>query len=436
MNVSVDTSRKELALGENSPVNGRDVFCLCCRRFSILSALIIVIFYAQSVNALESGDSSEPSHSHFGMMTNDYASDSTKMFYSSLISSLFSQVNRVCKMDLDFTGCRVFNCGHIIDDDTVPVIVCKDGAGVVDHIGFCFLPDSVRLINRSVVQFIERVMLDLMMSRDVGTTLKTVRESGLLIQFDNEPLSQSLMQNRKTTLSMIKGTNGIVLDKVDKKYYMTIDCPDSHQFSFSFPADCKLISGMDKREQEMRLAYQLKNHSVQYCDIPVSSADTNRLQLLDDSTSEECIYVIKGDEFSIPEINNDLFFIENDSIYSLVHDTAMIAMTFSNALLASSDKHFTYDVKHRMYGFMVQNYTIDSRDFDSYFAQDYERYFGIETLEPQNMSGTLILYNRKEEYIHLIHVTTTQNGIINEGRMTMELYSNIPQHNIKSLFSK
>ena len=89
-----------------------------------------------------------------------------------------------------------------------------------------------------------------------------------------------------------------------------------------------------------------------------------------------------------------------------------------------------------MYGFVVQDYTIDSRDFNDYFSNGYERYFGIETLEPENLSGTMILYNRDEEFIHLAYVTTTLDDLMNGGKMNMELYSNIPQHNIKTLYGK
>ena len=155
------------------------------------------------------------------------------------------------------------------------------------------------------------------------------------------------------------------------------------------------------------------------------------LQLLIDS-----VYVEKGGEFSIPQINNDLFYFKNDSVYSLVTDTSLVAMSFSNAVLAPSANQFTINVKHRMFGFVEQEYTIDSRDFNDYFSQGYERYFGIETLEPENLSGTLILYNRDEEYINLAYVTTTLDDIVNGGKLSMDLYSFIPQHNIKTLYGE
>ena len=155
---------------------------------------------------------------------------------------------------------------------------------------------------------------------------------------------------------------------------------------------------------------------------------------MQDDINQDSIFVEKGEKFNIPQINNDLFYFKDDSIFTLVSDTSLLALSFSNALLAPTANHYTIDVKHRMYGLVVKDYSIDSRDFNDYFSHGYERYFGIETLDPEHLSGTLILYNRDEEYIHLFYVTTTVDDLVNGGRIMMELYSNIPQHNIESLY--
>jgi len=358
------------------------------------------------------------------------------LFYSPKVDSLYKLVNQVYVMDSIRVNDTVLQCADLVKGDTVPIILCKDENGVVDHIGYCFLPDSIRLVNIPIVQFLERELLTILTAKDIGTALRADKENGLLVLLDDSPVNQNLLQNKKKLYSMLKGNSGITINKVIKDYCVTILCSDGQQLSFSFPADCKLISGMDKREQEIRLAFQLKNHIAKTIDSLMPSPDINYLQLLQDSIYQDSIYVEKGEEFNIPQINNDLFYFKNDTIYSLVSDTSLIALSFSNALLAPSAKHYTIEVKHRMYGFVVQNYTLDSRDFNDYFSNGYERYFGIETMEPENLSGTMILYNRDEEYIHLAYVTTTLDDLMNGGKMTMELYSNIPQHNIKTLYGK
>lgn len=359
-----------------------------------------------------------------------------EMFYSPKVDSLYKLVNQACTMNHIFVNDTVLQCLNLIKGDTVPIILCKDENGVVDHIGYYFLPDSIRAFNISVIKFLEREMLTILVAKDVNTTLRADKESGLLLMLDDAPISPSLLQNKKKMSSLLKGNKEIIINRLNKDYNVTVLCSNSQQLSFSFPADCKLISGMDKKEQEIRLAFQLKNHVAKTFDTLIPTPDINYLQLLQDSVYQDsiCIYVEKGKEFVISQINNDLFYFNNDTIYSLVSDTSLVSLSFSNALLVPSANHYTIDVKHRMYGSVMQEYTIDSRDFNDYFSHGYERYFGIETLEPKNLSGTLILYNRDEECVHLVYVRTTLDDLINGGKMNMELYSNIPQHNIRTFF--
>lgn len=357
-----------------------------------------------------------------------------EMFYSPKVDSLYKLVSHTCSIDSKCVNDTILQCGDLIKGDTVPIIISKDENCVVDHIGFCFLPDSIRMFNLSVIRFIEREMLTIIVSKDISAIMSSYKNDGVQLIMDDEPVNQSILQNKKQLFNVLKGCKSIILNRVERDYYVTICCSNGQRLSISFPVDCELISGMDKKEREIRLAFQLKNHTAKAVQSPDILTDKSFLQLMQDSIYQGSIYVEKGEKFSIPQINNDLFYFKNDSIFTLVSDTSLIALSFSNALLAPTANHYTIDVKHRMYGLVSKDYSIDSRDFNDYFSQGYERYFGIETLDPDHLSGTLILYNRDEEFIHLFYVTTTADDLANGGRIMMELYSNIPQHNIESLY--
>lgn len=353
------------------------------------------------------------------------------LFYSSRVEALYKFVNDVCMLDSIHDDNIVLQCYGLVEEESVPIILCKDENGVVDHIGYCFLPDSARFVNKSIVQFVERELLTILVEKDVETALRVDVENGLVLKLDDNPLNLKLLQDKNRICSLLKGNEGVTINRTNNNYNVMIHCLNGQILSILFPADCKLISGMDKREQEIRLGFQLKNHVAIKSDSIQLSPNKSFVQLLIDS-----VYVVKGGKFSIPQINNDLFYFKNDSVYSLVTDTSLVAMSFSNAVLAFSANQFTIDVKHRMFGFVEQEFTIGSRDFNDYFSQGYERYFGIETLEPENLSGTLILYNRDEEFINLAYVTTTLDVIVNGGKLSMDLYTFIPQHNIKTLYGK
>lgn len=357
-------------------------------------------------------------------------------FYSHKVDSLYKSVNQVYLLDSICFKDTILQCSDIIDGDTVPIILCKDETGVVDHIGCCFLPDSIRLVNIPVVQFLEREILTILTNSDVITALRSDLENGLQLMYNDHLISHSLLQDKKGLCSLLKQCNGIIIKKEDNTYYVSLVSLNGNQLSFSFPADCNLISGMNKKELEIRLSFQLKNHISKNIDDQAALSDLCYLQLMKDTIFKEQVYVKKGDEFNIPQINNDLFYFKEDSIYSLISDTSFVALSFSNVLLAPSSNHYTIDIKHRMYSSIVQNYAIDIQDFNDFFSQGFERFFGIESLMPGNLSGTMILYNRNEEYIHLAYVTTTLEDLINGGKIVMDLYSYIPQHNIKTLYGE
>jgi len=138
----------------------------------------------------------------------------------------------------------------------------------------------------------------------------------------------------------------------------------------------------------------------------------------------------------IPQINNDLFYVKTDGVYNFAFDKSLIAESFANALLVHVKNNYKINITQRMYGNVVKKYTVNSRDFDDYFRRDYDRYFGIESLKKEKLTGTMILSNRNEENIHLAFVSISLDDLINGGTMEMQLYSNIPQQNIKTLFGK
>ncbi len=351
------------------------------------------------------------------------------LFYSSRVETLYKFVNDLQALDSIDNNDTLLQCHGLVEDEVVPIRICKDENGIVDHIGYCFMSDSLRIVNKSVVQFIERELLAIIVTTDAETALRSDLENGLVIKFDGNPISHSLLQDKKKLCSLLKESDGVTVNRMNNNYDILIHCLNGQILSFLFPADCRLISGMDKIEQEMRLGFQLKNHIANETDSSLLSPNESFLQFLKDG-----VYYEKGEDFSIPQINSDLFYVKRDSVFCLVLDTSMVAMSFSNVMLVPLEMQFTFDVKHRMYGSVEQEYTINSRDFNDYFSQGYDRFFGIESLESENLSGTLMLYNRDEEFVHLVYVTTTKEDLFNGGRMSLELYSYIPQHNIKTLF--
>lgn len=360
-------------------------------------------------------------------------SNAQQVFYSQNLQNLYWSLPDACRFDNPTVmKDTIVLCREVVLGDTVPLIFQWDENRVLEHIGYHFLPDRTE-INNTILLFLERELLTALLSSDVSQTLITYRENGLSILLNDKPITQSVLKNKRQLLNLLKSNNGTVINYDGKNYDVTLSFADSQKLSFQFKADSELLTGMDKKERDIRLAMQLKNYSAARKGSidSILVPDYSYLRLLRDS-----IYVDKGSEFMIPQINNDLFYLKEDSIYTLALDTSFVAESFSNALLVPSEKDYTINVTHRMYGKIVKTYTVGSRDFYDYFARDYDRYFGTESLEKEKLTGTLILSDRNAGCIHLAFVSVSVSNLLNGGTMEMQLYSNIPQQNINTLFGK
>jgi len=347
-------------------------------------------------------------------------------FYAQSMQNLYQSLPQMCRAESDTT----LLCSDIEQGDTVPVVYCFDENKVLEHIGYRFLPIGNTVIaNRMVIRFIERELLTLLMTDDINQTFVSNRENGLSILLDNKPIRENVIQNRKSFLNLLKHYQNITINFDGKDYEVSLDFNTGKKLSFRFPADSELLTGMNKRERDIRLAVQLKNHKAKHdCNI---TPDYSYLQFLHDS-----IYVDKGGSFIIPQINNDIFYTKIDSSYNLIFDKRLLAETFSNKMLVPENKNYAIHIKHRMYGKQVKIYTVSSYDFDDYFRHDYDRYFGIESLDKEKLTGTLILKDQSTNSIHLAFVSISLDDLLNGGKMEMQLYSNIPQYNIQTLFRK
>jgi len=354
-------------------------------------------------------------------------------FYAQSVENLYYALPGVCAVTDTAMLSAVVLCFDVVGKDTVTLIYRWDENRVLDHIGYHFLAGDASIDN-AIVQFIERELLKAILSVNINQTLITWQENGLSVQLNGTQIKQSLLQNKKQLLSLLKNNSGIEINYDGANYDATLYCASGQELSFHFKSDSELITGMDKKERDARLFFQLKNHRASSDSITDNrvASDYSYLKLLRDS-----LYVDKGSSFIIPQINNDLVYIKADSSYNLAHDKSLIGESFANALLVPVGKNYKIDITHRLYGNVVRKYTIESCDFDDYFLRDYDRYFGIESLEKEKqLKGTLILSDRNAGSIHLAFVSVTMDDLLNGGTMEMQLYSNIPQQNVKTLFGK
>ena len=74
--------------------------------------------------------------------------------------------------------------------------------------------------------------------------------------------------------------------------------------------------------------------------------------------------------------------------------------------------------------------------FDSKYPRNMNAYCSVTEVNKDSMKALLVFHHPKIDFIHMFIVTVPTNQLFkNGGTITAELYGNIPQKNVKSLFS-
>jgi hypothetical protein len=276
-------------------------------------------------------------------------------------------------------------------------------------------------------------MLALFATDNLNQKLATNRDNGMFITHNGNTPQTNFYRSRTGLPNLLQRVSGMnVRYDEGKRYRVDIHCGERQTLTFDFVADAELLSDMDKKERDERIAAQLSHHKAK-------ASATQHIPVCSDATMQthnDSAFVCTGGSFIIPQINGNLYYTKSDDTLKLAFGKNWIAETLSNVMLAPSERNYTVQVTHRLYGGITRSYEINSRDFFDYFSDEYERYFGIEAVERDILSGTLVLADKNVGNIHLAFVSVSVLDLLNGGTMKIQLDANIPQHNVETLFGR
>ena len=360
-------------------------------------------------------------------------------FYSQSLQKLYYSLPPDCRLSMPVADTVVY-CSGIVSDSDVPLVFSSDKYKMMVHLGYRFLhnEEMLQAFNPAIIMLLEREMLALLIADNLKQKLATNRDNGLYLLCNGNTPQTDFYRNKSGLPHLLQQVSGMEINCVDgQKYKVNMMC-GTDTLSVYFVADAELLYDMDKKERDNRLAAQLSNHrsntNNQSQHVPACNEET--MQVIQDSVQMDSTFVCKGVSFIISQINNNLYYTKVNSEFKLVFSKNRIVETLSNVMLAPVGRNYTVQISHRVYGGIIHHYELNSLDFFDYFSDDYERYFGIETVVRDILTGTLVLADKNTGNIHLAHVSVNLWELLNGGVMEMQLSSNIPQHNIESLFGK
>lgn len=209
--------------------------------------------------------------------------------------------------------------------------------------------------------------------------------------------------------------------------------PDSSTVCITVPIEYDRLAMMSRQELEMMFLedLQMGNNAIR----PTISLPE---QLF--ATDEPGIFVQKGSSFIIPNINQNVYFLQDEDAFVLVCDTIYPAQTMANFINADSDEMpmIMLDLSVSLYDYQKVSTRVYLSDLLTYCKnQGCIIYWGLESLDESKMMGSLYLVNNSTSYCHIIRIQAEtaqflqQNGVI-KGKASLFT----PLSNIANLYEE
>lgn len=351
--------------------------------------------------------------------------------YSQEIKELYEKVPESCKMQVQFD--TIVLCDNIVLGEKVPILFSFDEDKALNHVGYAltFGRSIANCFEEIPFHFVERKILQMLIEPQMEVLMERYKENSINIKMRGKPISLRIAQNKKKLLELFQDMQGMTLTYSDRTYKASLWGEHGSEISFEFPEEFDVLTAMDKKERDWYIASHLKTHHAKKIDDSIVRIEHQCQNVVEDS-----IYIERGSYFIIPEINNNVYYLKEDTVYALVFDSCRIFETMSNVFLKSLERGYAIEISHRMYGDSILKYEVMGVDFDDYF-QKCVRYFGGKNVEDTDkLSGIVIFEERGVGCIHLASVEVTLADLLGEGTIKMFLHTNIPVHNLKELFPK
>ena len=265
--------------------------------------------------------------------------------------------------------------------------VKANSAGVVSHIGYkLFAFSDAQDPNMPVFDFIERYLLELDLRLDGRS-----REERMDI--DQVVLA-------KGTLNLLNAITPEImpqLEEITRRMFRISWNIDGREVALSFPASCQLIFGANAIELELIAEDDIRRMPAMTEPVNWSSANVSQSQGL---------LVIEGESFISEMIRSDIFLKEIDGERKLLCDSLTPTKSISNIMVTGEFcQEIPMTLRMNRYGQQVDTLEVTLQQFISFCqSEGCKLFFGIKTINQNELSGALFAPNDKLGYSHLLSV--------------------------------
>ncbi len=304
----------------------------------------------------------------------------------------------------------------------------------IDHLGISLFSNETKLIiNKPVCDFIERLMLELVVVKDKDHARRIAEKSKISLRFNGTDLFNHPQKDIGMVLDNMNEPARFTLIKVGIAYDAIWEFDTTSMLHLQFPANRELIWGYNKKESDGILYDQLMQNTqadTTYSKKPVTASD------LEPHNGDILVY--KGTTYAIQAINSDTYYTKNDSVFELVCDPSYPEETLSNYILEHCpNPHIKFRIQHRMYGNFSPAYEMSINRFMDFFRREFNVFTASQQGGDGRIRTTVVFQNKQFEYTHILFIDTPIDSLFDAtGTIHADFYSNIPQDNIKNLYAE
>lgn len=153
-------------------------------------------------------------------------------------------------------------------------------------------------------------------------------------------------------------------------------------------------------------------------------------------TDEKGIFIVKGDSFQVKSIRSDFYVCEKNGRWTPLNDSRFPLETMVNLLLnrIENNRH-QLQIRHHQYGNKKPTITIPMQKLHDLFARNMQIYCSVTYIGTDEIRAVLVFHQKRQDFIHMLELKIpTKNLFDEESTMTGDLYTNIPQDNVNSIF--
>jgi len=324
----------------------------------------------------------------------------------------------------------IFNCPQITKSKSF--VIKYNPKNEVEHLGVSlFSPETKEMINAPACNFIERIMLELLLQKSQADLKSKLQEYKINLQRNGVEYGKNQFTSLSSVLDEIQSPTQFGIRK-DSVYTAVWEFGNNDLFSLSFPASRELIFGTDKTESDQNIGESFVNDdNCEFTSINdlVAASELSRIEGTD-------LYLRKGIAFLNEQINSNCYYQRSDNVYQPTFDAAYPVHSLANLFITKRpSSNLSLKITHRMYGGFTPEFTIPLDKFFCLFDAGFSIYCILQRTTNNKIQVSVVLHNSEFNYIHLLRVqTTTEQLFAENGILPADFYTNIPQHNLKSLF--